>query len=195
MTDDSRISTAYHEAGHTVMALRLGWPLLPAGVTIDADGEGGHTATAGPSGNPNIPPTGGPDEARQIALVALAGPLCEAKSQGQKHPIRDSVRRLDSVAQGRRWLADDPGPFDHSTDALQAAGVCILVAPHATDEQIAAVLERLERATWNTICRPDFRAAVAKVAFALYEAGHLKPAAVRNLVETEVMVQHQEISK
>lgn len=110
---------AYHEAGHALMAHRLGGRVLEVSLEVDGDDEGqdeqGRTSVQWPRAPQD-------EQQRRSALVALAGPLAELHFRGEldqseslsawRADWREVQRALvskggkDPAAVLRRWLAE-----------------------------------------------------------------------------------------
>ncbi|MFM1871697.1 MAG: ATP-dependent zinc metalloprotease FtsH [Planctomycetota bacterium] len=134
MHDPDRLdadTAAYHEAGHAVVAHLLGGEVAECTIESDDDGMAGGATVRWYGVAPK-------ERTRRSALVALAGPLAEARWRGEPAPDDDEA-----------WAADR-----REVDAALAA----LVPP----AERAAVLQRwlaeVARAfedgeTWECLCR------------------------------------------
>lgn len=134
MHDPDRLdadTAAYHEAGHAVLAHLLGGEVVEC--TIEGD-------TAGVAGGATVrwalvPPA---ERARRSALVALAGPLAEARWRGEPTPTDDDA-----------WAADR-----REVDAALAALPTPRDRAATLQRWLAEVARTLAAAeTWECVCR------------------------------------------
>lgn len=88
-TDQDPTTAAYHEAGHALMAHRLGGRVLEVSLEDEDDGLHGRTSIRWRA-------AAGAEQSRRSALVALAGPLAELHWRGD----------LDDADALSAWRAD-----------------------------------------------------------------------------------------
>ncbi|MFO0935257.1 MAG: M50 family metallopeptidase [Gemmataceae bacterium] len=99
MPDDYDISTCYHEAGHAVMALVMGRSIQKVSAVPNSLRLGAVEFKKGPA-------KGVDDWIEAEILIALAGPLAEAKFMGQ-FDVHGAGRDLRVV---RKYAEDRVGP-------------------------------------------------------------------------------------
>jgi hypothetical protein len=92
-------ATAYHEAGHAVVAFRLSIPFGAKGVNIDAsDGHHGifyHSASIGGDPTNGLPTGGMVAQAERQAMCSLAGH--EAQRRYRPSSVRNYHAHHDSI--------------------------------------------------------------------------------------------------
>lgn len=85
MSDDELEAVAYHEAGHAVMAIRLGGEIVS--VTVDPDRDDGPARTGDARTRWRRPAPDRAAAAERDLLVAIAGPVAEMHYRGETpHP-------------------------------------------------------------------------------------------------------------
>ncbi len=124
-------TTAYHEAGHVLLAHQLGGEVLETTLESDRDHHAGHTSVAWHGLSKE-------DRARRSALVALAGPAAETLWRGEE--VCDDLTA---------WIAD----WNEVDAALR-----ILAAPNDREGLKRRWLEEIVRqlrnpVAWETLCR------------------------------------------
>lgn len=134
MHDPDRLdadTAAYHEAGHAVMAHLLGGEVVECTIECDTEGVAGGATVRWAL----VPPA---ERARRSALVALAGPLAEARWRGEPAPTDDDA-----------WAADR-----REVDAALAALPSPRERTAALQRWLAEVARTFTDAeTWECLCR------------------------------------------
>ena len=102
MYDRDEATAAYHEAGHVLMAALLGGRVVLA--TLEDEDETRRARTT-----VSWPPATTKEHRRRSALVALAGPLAEARFRGDVDPVDEPTEWRGDHAEVAAALAFEPG--------------------------------------------------------------------------------------
>ena len=162
MTIHQLWATAYHEAGHAVMALYLGVGLGRQGVSIrpDEDSHGRVHTRRGLHGNPE---TANSDKIRlgleRHAMISLAG------HEAQRQFRASSVRR-------------------HHASQDRATAVDCLSFLVCSNEELTAYLHLLQIRTRQIVKLPHIWAQIATVASELVQKRQLTPTQVRQIIRS-----------
>src|SRR5579871_3018810 len=172
MRDDAVL--AVHEAGHAVIALWLGVPVVSVDIVpSDADGTAGHTVCVKLpdyvldwhlAGDPKPVPPRVEERLEQEVLIHLAGDMAQTKATGGGQAVTVNESRFGSIVVGWDWHMGDlldaisTGPVERRRRVRRLAALS------------AALLER--DVVW---------ASVTAVAAALVEQRHLSGRRVRQI--------------
>jgi hypothetical protein len=178
---DCRIHTAYHEAGHVVVAYWYGWWLNEDGVEIDDRWYAGMRS-------PALLYT---TEARVITL--MAGRLAEHKYHGLGNGRFDDDGALELLGVARRIQAGEEiidEDSEWSGDCTDIAVVLVEDNPTMTDHEYVRTLRTYQKKTRLILNKPAVWRAVKKVAEALLTTGRLTDGEARAAIAGEDVFGH-----
>ncbi len=170
MDDDfHRRASAYHEAGHSVVAYSVGWWVSIKGVEID---RRQYTGLRKYSFH---------NDARRNAMVGCAGWLAEHRWHGRAskfRPDEDLEFSLDEARYEAEAIndGDDEGTFREMLKEF----------PDKSDDELISMFREFEHWTWETISEDSVWQSVVRVAEALITKGSLTAAEVETLLAPEL---------
>jgi hypothetical protein len=172
VADDAVI--AVHEAGHAVIAVWLGVPVVSVDIVPSPDdGTAGHTVcTALPAyvrqwhdaGSPRPVPQDVRKRLEHEVMIHLAGDMAQSKATGGGHSVTVNESRFGSVVVGWEW---------HIGDVLDA------ITEGRAERR--TLIRRLAGLTWGLLDRDVAWATVCAVAAELAEHRHLSGRRVREI--------------
>jgi hypothetical protein len=173
---DCRIHTAYHEAGHVVVAYWYGWWLNEDGVEIDARWYTGMRS-------PVLLYT---TEARVV--TSMAGQMAEHKYHGLGNGRFDNEGALELLEVARcihrsEAILDEESEW--SGDDTDIAVVLVEDNPTITDHEYVRTLRTYQKKTRLILNKPAVWRAVMKVAEALLDTGRLTDTEARAAIAGE----------
>ncbi|HVM67083.1 MAG TPA: hypothetical protein VMU14_19600 [Acidimicrobiales bacterium] len=179
LSDDVLAVTAAHEAGHAVLAVWLGVPVVSVDVVpSDEDGTIGHTVCAAlpayvgdwhRAGRPRPVPPRVLDRLERELMIHLAGDMAQAKATGVGHTATVDESRFGSIVVGWDW---------HMGDVLDA------ISDHDDDRR--ARVARLGGITRALLDRGVVWATVSEVTAALTAQRHMTGRRVRDIASRTV---------
>jgi hypothetical protein len=179
-----RLSGAYHEAAHAVVATCCGWWLNSDGVQIETSGTDYRDYT----GLRRYPDDNTLD-ARM--LVNLAGSLAEFKFIGMKQVHTNDKDLVDFIREARSgWGGLDEE--DLEGDGVNAVKTLIEEYPERNDEVIFTLFRSFERATIRALNRPLVWQGIRAVAEQLVEVGFLNNDEVGEILMVEGVLKKSE---
>jgi hypothetical protein len=158
--DMQRRATAYHEAGHAVMALWHGWEISPEGVEIDEREYTGNRCTIYQHN----------EEAPRV-MILLSGWLSEHnwhRLGPRSASDEDLMDTIDAVRRGDEFEIDCFG------DGADALAHLLRLRPDATDAELAALYRRYEAETAEIL--PDLWPQIERLAAELISLGKIDAA-------------------
>ncbi len=159
-----RVAAAYHEAGHAVMAYRVGWWINDDGIEIDRHQ---HTGLSFPGEDTN---------SRHAGMVCLAGWEAEHQFHG-KGGMRNAASLLDDLHRVIDGTGcDDWGDVEAMFQAMMTDNPGQPPAHYLRDGIECLHKTRIE------LRNPVVWAAISRLAQALTERGSLDPESVERII-------------
>jgi hypothetical protein len=171
LSDDVLAVTAVHEAGHAVVAVWLGVPVVSVDVVpSDEDGTVGHTVCAAlpayvgdwyRDGHHRPVPPRVLDRLERELMIHLAGDMAQAKSAGVAHAGTVDESRFGSIVVGWDWHMGDvldaisDGDDDRRARVARLGGITRALLDRgvvwATVSEVTAVLAGQRRITGRRV--------------------------------------------
>ena len=174
---DCRIHTAYHEAGHVVVAYWYGWWLNSDGVEIDARWYTGV----------RTPKLYYSSEARVVQ--SMAGRIGEHKFHGLGDGRFDDCSALEQLELARRLHRGEVEDWEEEeefwNDSLVTARALVEDNPAISDDEYVKALRAYQKKTRQILNKATVWRAVEKVATALLTTGRLTDAEARAAIGGE----------